>query len=138
MITIIDSSDLNLAKQLSRLLKITIFGECTKLNIFLMSFLFELSLPVHGREPLPTLDSSEVQEVRKELCAIRDKVNVLIDAIDRVPKTSSSSSSIAPGGGGGRGGASESRNVTQQSQPPPQTTVKGEGKCVCVCLRVCV
>ena len=27
LITIIDSSDLNLAKQLSRLLKITIFGE---------------------------------------------------------------------------------------------------------------
>ena len=30
LITIIDSSDLNLAKQLSRLLKITIFGEFTK------------------------------------------------------------------------------------------------------------
>ena len=70
--------------------------------------------------------------MRKELCAIRDKVNVLIDAIDRVPQTSSSST--APG----RRGASESRNVTQQSQPAPQTTVKGEGKCVCVCVCVCV
>ena len=84
--------------------------------------LFKVSPPVHGKEPLPTLDSSEVQEVRKELCAIRDKVNVLIDAIDRVPKTSSSST--APG----RGGASESRTATPQSQPPPQTVVKGEGK----------
>ena len=83
--------------------------------------------PVHGKEPLPTLDASEVQEVRKELCAIRDKVNVLIDAIDRVPKTSSSSSA-APGGG--RGGASESRSVIQQSQPHPQTAVKGEGMSV--------
>ena len=53
--------------------------------------------PVHGKEPLPTLDASEVQEVRKELCAIRDKVNALIDAIDRVPKTSSSSSTAPEG-----------------------------------------
>lgn len=64
--------------------------------------------------------------MRKELCAIRDKVNVLIDAIDRVPKTSSHPNT-APGGGGQRGGASESHNVPQQNQLPPQTAVKGEG-----------
>ena len=34
LITIIDSSDLNLAKQLSRLLKITIFGEFTSINLY--------------------------------------------------------------------------------------------------------
>lgn len=41
---------------------------------------------VHGLEPLPILDASEVQEVRKELIAIRDKVNTLLDAIDGKPK----------------------------------------------------
>lgn len=41
---------------------------------------------VHGQEPLPILDASEVQEVRKELIAIRDKVNTLLDAIDGNPK----------------------------------------------------
>lgn len=62
--------------------------------------------------------------MRKELCAIRDKVNVLIDAIDRVPKTFSDSvlgrverrvisdSSVA--------------SATQLAQAPPGG-VKGEG-----------
>ena len=45
---------------------------------------------MHGKEPLPTLDASEVQEVRKELVAIRDKVNTLLDAIDATPKSTSS------------------------------------------------
>lgn len=51
-------------------------------------FLSVLS-PVHGKEPLPVLDASEVQEVRRELVAIRDKVNILLDAIDGHPKPSS-------------------------------------------------
>ena len=37
---------------------------------------------VHGREPLPTLDAHEVQEVRRELSQIRDKVNVILDSLD--------------------------------------------------------
>jgi hypothetical protein len=40
---------------------------------------------VHGKEPLPTLDASEVQKVKKELITIRDKVNMLLDAIDGKP-----------------------------------------------------
>jgi len=35
------------------------------------------------------LDASEVQEVRKELVAIRNKVNILLDAIDGHPKQTS-------------------------------------------------
>ena len=41
---------------------------------------------VHGKEPLPIIDASEVQEVRKELVAIREKVNTLLNAIDGAPK----------------------------------------------------
>ena len=37
---------------------------------------------VHGREPLPTLDSHEVEVVRRELCQIRDKVNAILDSLD--------------------------------------------------------
>lgn len=48
--------------------------------------LLVLYLAVHGKEPLPALDASEVQEVRKELVAIRDKVNILLNAIDGHPK----------------------------------------------------
>lgn len=44
------------------------------------------ALTVHGKEPLPLLDASEVQDVRKELIAIRDKVNTLLDAIDGKPR----------------------------------------------------
>lgn len=45
-----------------------------------------LCTPVHGKEPLPSLDVAEVQEVRKELVAIRDKVNTLLDALDGTPR----------------------------------------------------
>ena len=82
---------------------------------------------VHGREPLPTLDASVVQEVRKELCDIRDKVNVLIDAIDHVPKT--------PSGRGlgsvDRRAAADTSGSSQQTKPT--SGVKSEG-CVCVCV----
>ena len=44
LITIIDSSDLNLAKQLSRLLKITIFGEFTKNASENLSYFFKYPL----------------------------------------------------------------------------------------------
>ena len=37
---------------------------------------------VNGREPLPTLDAHEVQEVRRELSQIRDKVNIILDSLD--------------------------------------------------------
>ena len=50
---------------------------------------------MHGKEPLPTLDASEVQEVRKELIAIRDKVNTLLDAIDGAPTATSSQDVLA-------------------------------------------
>ena len=80
-----DSSDLNLAKQLSRVLKIKIFSEfvCThKHRSYSFTFTHSHTTTVHGKEPLPTLDASEVQQVRKELVLIRDKVNVLLNAID--------------------------------------------------------
>lgn len=62
---------------------------------------------------MPILDASEVQQVRGELVAIRDKVNTLLDAIDGAPQgnttpretkaepeaSSSSSSSKARGSG---------------------------------------
>ena len=44
------------------------------------------SFLVHGKEPLPTLDASEVQVVKKELATIRDKVNALLDALTISPK----------------------------------------------------
>jgi len=95
MITIADSTDLNLAKQLSRLLKITVF--------------------IHGREPLPILDASEVQAVRNELAIIRDKVNTLLDALDLRPKESESHTSTS--------------SHSQPSQPVGVvTTTKLEGR----------
>ena len=60
-------------------------------------------LKVHGKEPLPTLDASEVQEMRKELVAIRDKVNTLLDAIDGNPKRAA---------------------ATLPTEPPPPTSAK--------------
>ena len=42
---------------------------------------------VHGKEPLPILDASEVKEVKKELATIRDKVTALLDALDITPKS---------------------------------------------------
>ena len=107
-----DSSDLNLAKQISRLLKISIFGElfCSQFEGCQVNF-----ITVHGKEPLPTLDASEVQEVRKELIAIRDKVNTLLDAIDGAPKaTSSQDVSVV--------------EKQTSSRPTVDTTTKTEGK----------
>ena len=43
--------------------------------------------PVHGREPLPILDASEVKEVKRELASIRDKVTAILDSLDISPKT---------------------------------------------------
>lgn len=43
-------------------------------------------VPVHGKEPLPIIDASEVKEVKKELATIRDKVTALLDALDITPK----------------------------------------------------
>lgn len=74
LISIMDSSDLNLAKQMNRLLKLRVF--------------------INGKEPLPTLDASEVQNVKKELAAIRDKVNTLLDALE-VPVKRGASESLA-------------------------------------------
>ena len=82
---------------------------------------------MHGREPLPTLDASVVQGVRKELCDIRDKVNVLIDAIDRVPKVSTSSLSVSRSSGKGDVRAvTETSSSAQETQPHP-SSVKTEG-----------
>ena len=84
---------------------------------------------MHGRQPLPTLDASVVQDVRKELCDIRDKVNVLIDAIDRVPKMAASSSSVSRVlGKGDPRVVTETTSPTQQTQPHPGG-VKTEGVC---------
>lgn len=76
---------------------------------------------MHGKEPLPTLDASEVQEVRKELIAIRDKVNTLLDAIDSVPKTGSSQDMPAV--------ASAVAQKQAPSRPPVESNMKTEGRC---------
>lgn len=47
-------------------------------------------IKVHGKEPLPIIDASEVQQVRKELIIIRDKVNAILNAIDGAPKSKES------------------------------------------------
>ncbi|XP_064405620.1 protein TFG-like isoform X1 [Halichondria panicea] len=75
-ITISDSSDLNLAKQICRQLKIKIY--------------------VHGKVPLPTLDASEVQEVRTELVTIRNKVNTLLNALDGASSKSGGTTNAIP------------------------------------------
>lgn len=59
----------------------SLFNRC-QLWLFQLRICCISSITVHGKEPLPTLDASEVQEVRKELVAIRDKVNILLNAID--------------------------------------------------------
>jgi protein TFG len=93
LVTIAESSDLNLAKQLSRVLKITVF--------------------IHGREPLPTLDAHEVQDVRRELSQIRDKVNVILDSLD----------GRSAGGSGGAVRHSDSKRSLRALSPHPETPV---------------
>ncbi len=56
-----------------------------------------LSLPsVHGKVPLPTLDASEVQEVRTELVTIRNKVNTLLNALDGASSKSGGTTNAIP------------------------------------------
>ena len=79
-----------------------------------------MTAAVHGREPLPTLDSHEVQEVRRELCVIRDKVNTILDSLD------------GKSGGttrGARGGStlSQPQPSSSTTQPEP-TSTKMKGK----------
>ena len=72
---------------------------------------------VHGREPLPTLDSHEVKEVRRELSQIRDKVNVILDSLD--VKTDAR----------GSAGTTTTKPYQQNSTPKPVTNVtKNEGQ----------
>ena len=67
---------------------------------------------VHGREPLPTLDSHEVQEVRRELSLIRDKVNILLDSLD---------------GNAGQGGAgADVATATAANTSEPALTTQAE------------
>ncbi len=85
---------------------------------------------VHGKEPLPVLDASEVQDVRKELVSIRDKVNVLLNAIDGNPKK--------PVGTEGRDGSRASTgastsNTSQDTVVKSDTTSK---KGVVILLRI--
>lgn len=42
-----------------------------------------------GKEILPLVDASVVRDVRRELTAIRDKVNSLLDALDITDKVPS-------------------------------------------------
>lgn len=81
---------------------------------------------VHGKEPLPILDASEVQEVRKELIAIRDKVNVLLDAIDGNPKGSGAVVEPPP-----QSSAKVSRAAVESTPKP------AEGTCPRVVTRMC-
>lgn len=67
---------------------------------------------VHGREPLPTLDSHEVQEVRRELCQIRDKVNAILDSLDHK----------SGGVGSPRIKLSQPTSTSTTSQPEPTST----------------
>ena len=84
---------------------------------------------VHGKQPLPTLDASEVQEVRKELVAIRDKVNTLLDALDGTPR---GQGRIIVSLSGGRMG-SESRTDKQTTPTAAPVTVSRPGMCSMCC-----
>ena len=76
---------------------------------------------VHGKEPLPTLDASEVQEVRRELVAIRDKVNVLLNAIHGNPKGTSAEVNVVDYGGktvtAASSKASNSQHAVAKTEP---------------------
>ena len=75
---------------------------------------------VHGREPLPTLDSHEVQEVRRELCVIRDKVNTILDSLD---------GKLGGATRGTRGGSTLSPPLPSSSTTQPEpTSTKTKGK----------
>ena len=103
LVTIADSADLNLAKQFSRLLKITVF--------------------VHGKEPLPIIDASEVKEVKKELATIRDKVTALLDALDITPKgvpMTKATTSV-------KSAAAEQKDLTTAEKLPPKPAAPGLG-----------
>ena len=72
---------------------------------------------VHGREPLPTLDAHEVQQVRCELAQIRDRINVIVDSLDVKAARES-----------GSRGSSGSKQRNSGSTPQPDTPVtKSEG-----------
>ena len=84
---------------------------------------------VHGREPLPTLDAHEVQDVRRELSQIRDKVNVILDSLD----------GRSAGGSVGAVRHSDSKRSLRALSPHPETPVtKTEGTHVHVHVHVCV
>jgi len=102
LITIADTSDLNLATQRNRLLKVTIFSKILNSSILCITkYVLRICnvavimckrffVLVKGREILPLVDASVVKDVRKELTLIRDKVNSLLDALDiteKVPST---------------------------------------------------
>ncbi len=70
------------------------------------------SSPVHGKVPLPTLDASEVQEVRKELVDIRDKVNTLLNALDGAASNSDSTAQPTL-----TTNAAKASNTSKQSAP---------------------
>eukprot|EP00731_Ephydatia_muelleri_P032259 Em0023g766a len=103
LVTIGDSTDLNLAKQFSRLLKITVF--------------------VHGKEPLPILDASEVKEVKKELATIRDKVTTLLDALDITPKSVPTARATASM----KSAVAEQKDLTTAEKLPSKPAVPGLG-----------
>ena len=90
---------------------------------------------VHGKQPLPTLDASEVQEVRKELVAIRDKVNTLLDALDGTPR---GQGRISVSLSGGRMGSESKMETNKQTTPTaaPMTVPRQGMLVVCVLLLV--
>ncbi|XP_013792847.1 protein TFG-like [Limulus polyphemus] len=77
LITIFDSSDLSYAIQCSRILKLTI--------------------SVNGQPTL--LEAEEVKDIRKELQAIRDRVNQLLDMLDHKSVISTPSAAVTSSDG---------------------------------------
>ena len=78
---------------------------------------------------MPTLDASEVQEVRRELVAIRDKVNILLDAIDGHPKGTSAAAEVMSREGRtvSASNTSSSQDGTGKPEPAYRQTVETSG-----------
>ena len=58
-------------------------------NYFTIMYTKNFFILVKGKEILPLVDASVVRDVRRELTAIRDKVNSLLDALDITDKVPS-------------------------------------------------
>lgn len=75
-----------------------------------------------------------MQEVRRELVAIRDKVNILLDAIDGHPKGTAAAAESREGRTvtAASSNTSSVKDVVAKTEPVYRTSVETSGVCVCV------